>query len=105
MPSAKRDIGRGGSNACFVDGKVVPACEVWTIHNMSSDQGTDVDIPINSNNITDEPALECTVNELADSSQLYNVNAYVAAIYERKWYIGQILEYDGDDQNITSHLW
>lgn len=88
MPSAKRDIGRGGSNACFVDGKVVPACEVWTIHNMSSDQGTDVDIPINSNNITNEPALECTVNELADSSQLYNVNAY-----------------DGDDQNITSHLW
>ena len=76
--------------ACFVDGKVVPACEGWTIHNMSSDQGTDVEIPFNSNSITDE--LERTVNELSDASQLYNVNAYVAAIYESKWYIGQILE-------------
>lgn len=64
---------------------------------MSSDQGTDFDFPMNSNSITDEPALECTVNELADARQLYNVNAYVAAIYESKWYIGQILEYDGDD--------
>jgi hypothetical protein len=31
-------------------------------------------------------------------NQLYEVDAYVDAIYESKWYIGKILEYDEDDQ-------
>ncbi|KAL3854818.1 hypothetical protein ACJMK2_014063 [Sinanodonta woodiana] len=30
--------------------------------------------------------------------ELYQVNTYVAAIYESRWYVGQVLEYDKDDQ-------
>ncbi|KAL3884626.1 hypothetical protein ACJMK2_024753 [Sinanodonta woodiana] len=33
-----------------------------------------------------------------NTDELYQVNTYVAAIYESRWYVGQVLEYDKDDQ-------
>ncbi|KAL3871849.1 hypothetical protein ACJMK2_039821 [Sinanodonta woodiana] len=68
---------------CFIDGQPVPACDGWTVHQMSE------------TNIQVTELMEC--NKI-NTDELHQVNRYVAAIYESRWYVGQVSEYDKDDQ-------
>lgn len=84
--------------ACFENGNVVPACEGWVVHSMSSGPGQGTERGTSTNSLTDEPAMDHIANDIENAGERYQVDAYVAAIYESKWYIGKILEYDSEDQ-------
>lgn len=84
--------------ACFDNGNLVPACEVQVIHSISSDPGQGTKRGTTTISFTDEPALEHIANDMENAGELYQVDAYVAAISESKWYIGKILEYEKENQ-------
>lgn len=77
---------------------MVPACEGWVVHSMSSGPGQGTERGTSTNSLTDEPAMDHIANDIENAGELYQVDAYLAAIYESKWYIGKILEYDNEDQ-------
>ena len=47
---------------------------------------------------SEQQATELMECNKINTDELYQVNTYVAAIYESRWYVGQVLEYDEDDQ-------
>lgn len=42
--------------------------------------------------------MDYIVNGIENVGELYQVDVYVVVIYESKWYIGKIFEYDNEDQ-------
>lgn len=90
--------------ACFENGNMVLACEGWVIHSMRSGpgQGTERGTPTNS--FTDEPVLEHIANDMENAGELYQIDAYVVAIYESKSYIGKSSNMTKRTSNIMLHL-
>ncbi|KAL3868443.1 hypothetical protein ACJMK2_041250 [Sinanodonta woodiana] len=76
---------------CFVDGQPVPACDGWTVHQMSETN-------------YEQQATELMECNKINTDELYQVNTYVAVIYESRWYVEQVLEYDKDDQEYTCNI-
>lgn len=85
---------------CFVDGQPVPACDGWTVHQMSETnivQNSEAE-QTTGHDESEQQATELMECNKINTDELYQVNTYVAAIYESRWYVGQVLEYDEDDQ-------
>ncbi|KAL3859782.1 hypothetical protein ACJMK2_009976 [Sinanodonta woodiana] len=96
-------------DTCFVDGQPGPACDGWTVHQMS-----DTNIVQNSeaeqttgHDESEQQATKLMECNKINTDELYQVNTCVAAIFESRWYVGQVLEYDKDDQeyNINFMIW
>lgn len=79
---------------------MVPACEGWVIHSMSSGHGQGTERATPTISFADEPALEHIANDTVNAGELYQVDAYVAAIYESKWYMGKFSNMTKRTRNI-----
>ncbi|KAJ8301685.1 hypothetical protein KUTeg_020672 [Tegillarca granosa] len=66
---------------CFSNGHFHPTRQGWTVHNLVSDDNFNESV---------KPVIE-------NHTAKYAINSYVAAIYNAKWYIGKILEYNSKD--------
>ncbi|KAL3872953.1 hypothetical protein ACJMK2_036122 [Sinanodonta woodiana] len=94
---------------CFVDGQPVPACDGWTVHRMSKTnivQNSEAE-QTTGHDESEQQGTELMECNKINTDELYQVNTYVAAIYESRWYVGQVLKYDEDDQeyNINFMIW
>lgn len=83
---------------CFDNGNLVLVCEVQVIYSISFDFGQGIKRGIIIISFIDELVLEYIVNDMENVGELYQVDVYVVVIFESKWYIGKIFEYEKENQ-------
>ena len=104
-------------DGCFKDGQFAITCPGWEKHSLqykngepivrNVSSGEDQSAPVsNSDTISAEPCTHSdetvAVNSFVSPQETeeFSVNDYVAAVYNRKWYIGLIKDYDPEDSNL-----
>ena len=86
---------------CFSDGLFHPQCSGWTTHIIEStvvQSNQDTDMNNNNLSVNDVSAQE-HINADDIVRHQYGTNTFVAALYDEKWYISKILEYDPEDNS------
>ena len=98
---------------CFDDGEFHPSCDGWRVFNLpptpevAGEPDPVEDAPLQQGTqAVNEPgpiaAAEDADNEVTPASvsetNSYSVGSYVAAEYNKKWFIGKVLEFDPDDK-------
>ena len=106
---------------CFDNGEFRPSCDGWRVFNLPPTPTNDAVVETNErapqvdenlqvaqdtqNLNVDVQIVEesVSVNMSADRPETdpYQVSSYVAAEYNRKWFIGKILEFDSDDMEYS----
>ena len=86
---------------CFVDGVFNPTCEGWILHEVPMKQHEDEehDEDDNEKDDEDDDEMETSDDESDDDVAAipspYAPHDYVAAVYQRNWYIGKVIKVEG----------
>ena len=105
---------------CFDNGEFHPSCDGWRVFNLPPTPAKvamaetveeapqtaealpmEEDIPnvnVEEPQTASEESIPANISADTPATDIYSVDSYVAAVYNQKWFIGKVLEYDPGDK-------